>query len=329
MYTLRFPFELPPGQEIALNNKAVRELGDLKFSLERDGQLYILTIRGFPSEDEARRYFNNVWAGLMWMLLQLKLSPSAELELRRVVYAKDPYQAAKNLEKNLGIKYEGPIDGIIEGAFPAVYPTSKNFRISRVWEPTVVITNKAEDILRIVGEGASFQKSGEVLEDRKLRVALELYGAYYTEFTPNAKFLTLVVALEALAIGVRRTKLVIGLIEKWKAELDKLAETVEAKSDDALSLEALRKELLTRKEDSKRRRIRSLVITTLRDHGDEDAEEMANDAVKIYDLRSELLHEGWLEPQALSQATSKARKIVERILLALFAKKAGKEKGDI
>jgi hypothetical protein len=214
MYTLRFPFTLPPGQEISVSNKADSELGDLKFSLERDAQLYILTVEGFPSEDEARHYFNNVWAGLMWVLLQLKLSPSAELDLQKVIYAKDPYQAAKNLEKKMGIQYKGPIDGIIEGAFPAVYPAGKNFRISRVWAPTVVITNKAEDVLRVVNEGASFQKSGEVIEDKKLRVALELYGAYYTEFTSNAKFLTLVVALEALAIGVRKTKLIIDLIKK-------------------------------------------------------------------------------------------------------------------
>jgi hypothetical protein len=32
MYTLRFPFRLPPGQEIAVDGEVI-ELGDLKFSL--------------------------------------------------------------------------------------------------------------------------------------------------------------------------------------------------------------------------------------------------------------------------------------------------------
>jgi len=57
-------------------------------------------------------------------------------------------------------------------------------------------------------------------------------------------------------------------------------------------------------------------------------EEVANSAAKMYDLRSTLLHTGWLEPQKLGKATSDTKRIVERILQALFAKKAGKSEGD-
>lgn len=328
MYTLRFPFRLPPGQEIAVNGEVI-ELGDLKFSLERDNRLYILKIEGFTSENEAKHYINNVWAGLMWVLLQRKLSPDAELEAQKVTYSRDPYQAAKNLSKSMGLHYEGPIDGAFDSTRPAVYPTGKKFAVFRAGEPTVVITTQAEDFLRILGEGVSFQESDKVIENRKLQIALELYGAYFTEFTPNAKFLTLVMALEVLAIGVRKTKLALDLIEKWKIELDKLLETVESKSDDASSLEALREELLFRKEISIKRRIRSFVKKTLQAHGDEDVEEMDKIVTEIYDLRSELIHKGWLEPQKLSKATSQTIKIVERILLALFARKAGKSEGDV
>ena len=130
-------------------------------------------------------------------------------------------------------------------------------------------------------------------------------------------------ALEALATGVRKTQLVLELIEKWRAELDKLLENVEAKSDDALSLESLRRDLLFRKDDSIRRRIYSLVLKTLQDHGDKDAEEMAEISKEMYDLRSKLLHEGWLEPEILSKSVTQTSKIVERILSSLFIKKAG------
>lgn len=327
MYTLKFPFRLPPGQEIAVNGESI-ELGDLKFLLERKNRLYILTIDGFPSEHEAKHYINNVWAGLMWVLLQRKLSPDAELAAQKVTYAKDPYQAAKNLEKSFGLQIEGPVDSLIDGARPAVYLTEKKLRVITMGEPNVVVTSPAEDVLRILGEGASFQRSNEVLEDKKLRVALELYGAYYTEFTPNAKFLTLIIALEALATGGFKTKLALDLIKKWKNELEELLKNVEPDSEDELSLEALRGELLFRQKDSIRRQIRSLVMKTLQDHGDEDAVEMARVADKMYSLRGELVHEGWLEPLTLSKATSKTRKIVERILLALFAKRAGQSEED-
>jgi hypothetical protein len=329
MYTLRFPFRLPPGREIAVSEEGI-ELGGLKFSLKRRNQFYVLKIDGFPSENEAKNYINNAWAGLMWVLLKRGISPDVELKAQKVKYAEDPYQAAKNLSKNLGLKVEGPVDGLINGARPAVYPTEKKIRAITMGEPTLAVTTPAEIVLRILGEGASFQKSDEVINDEKLRLALELYGAYFTEFTANARFLTLVMALEALAVGVPKTQLVLDLIEKWRIELEKLLENVEPDTDDASSLEALRRELLFRKEDSKRRRIQSLALKTLRDHGDKDAEETAKKAVEIYDLRGELLHEGRVEPRKLSKATSDTKRIVERILQALFVKKAGKsEKDDV
>jgi hypothetical protein len=327
MYTLRLPFRLPPGREIAVSEEVI-ELGDLKFSLKLQNQLYVLKIDGFPSENEAKNYINNAWAGLMWVLLKRGISPDAELKAQEVKYAEDPYQAAKNLSNNLGLQIEGPVDGLIDGARPAVYPTEKKIRAITVGKPTVVVTTPVETVLRILGEGASFQRSDELVEDKKLQVALELYGAHFTEFTSNARFLTLVMALEALASGVRRTQLVLDLLDKWEIELKELLENVEPNSDDASSLEALRRELLFRRDDSIRRRIQSLVLKTLLDHGDEDAEKVAKKAVKMYDLRSKLLHEGWVEPQKLSKATSDTEHIVKRILLALFVKKAGKSEND-
>lgn len=323
MYTLRLPFRLPLGREIMVSEE-VTEVGALKFSLERHNQLYVLNIDGFPSENEAKNYINNVWAGLMWVLLQSGLSSDVELKAQEIKYAEDPYQAAKNLEKSLKLKYEGPVDCLIDGARPAVYLSERKIATITAGEPTLVLTVDAEDILGTLIEGASFQRSDEVVKDKKLRVALALYGAYFTEFSSNARFLTLVMAFEALATGVRRTQLVLDLLDQWKIELEKLLKTVGPDTDDASSLEDLHRELLFRREDSIRRRIQYLVRTTLRDHGDEDAEDVAKEAVKMYDLRSTLLHTGWLEPQVLRKATSDTKRIVERILQILFVKKSGK-----
>ncbi len=68
MYTLRYPFGLPPGQEIAVTEEST-SVGDLSFALKRQDRFYVLTISGLPSEEEGKRYINNVWAGLMWLLL--------------------------------------------------------------------------------------------------------------------------------------------------------------------------------------------------------------------------------------------------------------------
>jgi len=52
--------------------------------------------------------------------------------------------------------------------------------------------------------------------------AFELYGAYFIESSNNARFLTLIMALEALATGTPRPPLVLKLIDDWRKQLDHL-----------------------------------------------------------------------------------------------------------
>ena len=321
MYTLRYPFKLAAGQEIAVAKESTH-VGNLVYSLKKQDDFYVLTITELPSEQEAKKYINTVWAGFMWLLLHRNLSPNASLEAQEIAYAEDPYQAAANLSKGFGSKNNGPVDGWIDGSSPAVYPSSKNIRTVTLGQATISSTDQSGYVLKYLSEGVSFPKSTQVIQDRKLHVALDLYGAYFTEFTANAKFLTLVMALEALATGLKRPPLVVGLLDKWRTEVNELLKTVDASSDDAASLGALCRELLFRKEDSIRSQIRNIVMTTLQAQGAEDAEEAAKNAVKIYDLRSTLVHQGSIERQKLNTAISTARGIVQRVLLARFIEAA-------
>jgi len=316
MYTLRFPFRLPPDREIEVT-ETTGELDGLTFSLVKQDTFYVLTIKGFPTEETARHYINNVWAGLMWVLLHRGLPPEAILEPCEVIYIEDPCQAAKNF------RFKDPVDGLIDGGSPAVYPTEKRLLTATGGQVSVLVTSHAADVFRFFREGVLFPESDKVIADLKLRVAFELYGAYFTESSGNAKFLTLVMALETLATGIPRTKLILDLLEQWKKDVTELNDRIEPGSEDAASLEAVSRELLFRKEDSVRRQIRNVVFTTLRANGDEDAAEMGKRAVQVYDHRSMLVHEGKLEPPVLGTATSDAKTIVERVLRARFIQRAG------
>jgi hypothetical protein len=316
MYTLRFPFRLPPDRKIEIT-ETNSDLDSLTLSLEKQDTFYVLTIKGFPTEDRAKHYINNVWAGLMWVLLHQELSPEAIIEPREVIYTEDPCQAAKNFG------FKDPVDGLIDGGSPAVYPTEKRLLTATGGQVSVLVTTHEHDVLRFFREGTLFPESDKVIADLKLRVAFELYGAYFTEFSGNAKFLTLVMALETLATGIPRTKLIRDLLDKWKKDVTELKDRIEPESDDADSLEAVSRELLFRKEDSIRRQIRNVVFTTLQVNGDEDAAEMGKRAVEVYDHRSTLVHEGKLEPPVLGKATTDAKTIVQRVLRARFVQKAG------
>jgi hypothetical protein len=256
MYTLRLPFALPPGREIGVTEVS-SQVDGLTFSLKKQDRFYVFTINGFSTEDGAKNYINNVWAGLMWLLLHRGLPPDAVFAPGKVVYAEDPYQAAKNYG------FKDPIDGFIDGGQPAVYPTEKRICTETAGQITSLQTYSASDVLMFFREGVAFPASAEVIHDTKLKLALELYGAYFTDLSPNARFLALVMALETLAPITLRTQLVLDFLDKWKTEVEDLRKTVRPDSEDAHSLEAVRQNLLFHKKDSIGRSIRTLVLTTL------------------------------------------------------------------
>ncbi len=100
-FTLRFPFQVAPGQEISgLDQPIERRLDGLTVRLERRAQYYLLKVEGFKTEDSAKAYLNRVWAGLMWALLSYGVAFTAELALGSVTYAADPEHAAANFSKS-------------------------------------------------------------------------------------------------------------------------------------------------------------------------------------------------------------------------------------
>jgi len=212
MYTLRLPFSLQDGKEIDVVEKS-GDLDEKPFILKKQDRGYVFTISGFPTEESANKYINNVWSGFMWLLLHCNLSPNAIFESRRnVVYSQDPDEAAKNWV------LKEPIDGVIDGNQPAIYLTGKNIRTLIANPVGITQTYPVDNILKFFCKGALFPSSNEIHNNPKLKIALELYGAFFTEFSANAKFLTLVLALETLIPDIPRTPLVIDLMDKWEKE---------------------------------------------------------------------------------------------------------------
>ena len=180
MYTLVFPFRVVSGQEISLQEEVIT-VGNLEFSLLGNAPDYKIIVKGFSSEKQAKTYINNLWAGLMWLLLNRGFSIEAELTFQKVTYAKDPYQAAANISKTFKLNIDGPLDGLIDNYKPAIYPTNKNIRMTGVGQSTVTVSTPSNIVLEIVTEGASFLKNPEFILNTKLRTALDLYSAYFRE----------------------------------------------------------------------------------------------------------------------------------------------------
>jgi hypothetical protein len=317
MYTLRFPIRVSADRTIGEDEGSVDHQG-LTYSLNVRKPYHVIKVQGFSSEQAAKAYIHRIWAGLMWLLLNRDVAPGFVLEVQAVTYPDDPLIAAENLSPSFGVSLVDPVDGLIDGSQPAVYLTDKQIRTVTLGDVSMQISTPSATALALLVEGATHPRSDLLIEDQKLRLAFELYGASFTESSNMARFLTLIMALEALTTPCSRTQPVLDLLNRWKQQADELLHSVKISSEDRESLEALCKELLFRRDDSLRRRIYNMVRSTFEESGDEEADQWAKKAKRLYDVRSKLVHEGDLPENLLSSSTSEAKLLVQRVLRAKY-----------
>ncbi|HOI73147.1 MAG TPA: HEPN domain-containing protein [Syntrophales bacterium] len=272
MYTLRFPFRIPQEDQSLGKDIASINIGELLYSLENLDPYFVLTIKGFLTEAEAERHINRIWAGFMWLLLNRGISVNAILATKEVFYTDDPIKAAENVSKTYRIPIRGPLHGSLDGTRPAVFPSNKKLSILTGYAPIGIAITPPSTMLTCIAEGLSFPHSDELINDNFLRLALELYRAYFTEASRNARFLTLIMALEVLRPQPS-------------------------------------------KRGSIRKQIYEMVLSTLQQVRDEEAELLAEKAQYFYCLRNELVHEGILNS---SVAVDEARQLVQRVLKAKY-----------
>lgn len=149
----------------------------------------------------------------------------------------------------------------------------------------------------------------------KLRVALELYAAHFIERQARVRFLLLVMAMESLAKPTRKHDVAINLLDRWQRELELEMQTHDRSSQEFVSLEALSRELSFRREDSIRTQVRKL-FRGLTGVSRAESDELERRALRVYDKRSTLVHDGHLPTDELTRLETEARELLERVLMS-------------
>jgi hypothetical protein len=315
-YTVRFPFQLTRSSALGgLDSPISHSAQGLTFNLARQGEWLILTVSDFELESQAEEFVRRAWAGLAQVLLERSIAFEASTAIDKPVIAADPAQAAINL----GLKDGQLVHGLVEGSISSVFETDLKIKAITMGAPSVQITTPASDFLAILVKGALEPNSHQLPVHERVRTAVDLYSAYWYEASPNARLLTLVMALEALTTPRKKDKLVLDLLDKWKGEVNELRKKVSPDSDEDHALEAIARELLFREESSIRSRVRELVLKTLAPQGETAAVADAKRALTAYDVRSVLIHEGATDPTVLAKASNYAREVLHKVLTATAA----------
>lgn len=147
---------------------------------------------------------------------------------------------------------------------------------------------------------------------KKFRVALELYAAHFTEVQVRVRFLLLVMAMESIAKPAAKHQVAVDLLGRWRQELEKEMNKFDSSSEEVLSLRALSRELVFRSEDSIRTQVRKL-FASLPGISSAEATELQRRALRVYDKRSTLVHDGHLPMEELSTLEIEARALLEKV----------------
>jgi len=322
MYTLRFPFRLPEGKILSpLEEPASASCDELSVTLSRHSDSYLLTVTPFSDEEAAVAFIPMIYAGLTWTMLQYDLSIEYDMEPQSIHYLENPCAAAQRLFGR-GADVDR-VDAVIDGARPAVTIANRSISFMVAGQGSITTGVNANMALAVLTEAAMLPRAEAVIQNRKLRTALDLYNVFFREQSGNTRFLTLMMALEALTLNERKPSCVLALLDGWVGDLQRIKATIEETTEEWSDYDDIEKEITYRKEVSIRKKIRTLVRQALYSQGSEAAAAAAKKAVRLYDQRSRLVHDGYLPAEVLRKGTQELKEIVCDVLKAQFAQVAG------
>ena len=268
---------------------------------------------GFGSEDQARDFLATAWGSVMWASVKTGVGLQAETGLSRVVYTDDPIQAGINLAGSFGLASGEPVHGLADGNMPVVLPSEKTIKLLTLGDASLVVTTPARNMIPHMEKALRSPRTAELFNNERFRIALELWANYHREFSLASKFLTLVMALEVLTEPKPKHSVAQELLDRMSEMLDERIAAFNKDREEYHELESLRREILFRRDQSIRSRVREMVIAELASVPEERRHNLARRAVRAYDLRGSLVHEGRLSVADLSEGHESAREVIQEL----------------
>lgn len=161
-----------------------------------------------------------------------------------------------------------------------------------------------------LSEGAGLKHLTGTAPYPELKLACEMFASVDFEASNNAQFLALISILEVMANPAPRPKSCLDIIEDAMIRMKSEAKTA---TDSVLrqALLDMHKGAMHWKSETIRSSVRRLAIDAARTLGDPDLDAVGRSAVRLYDKRSLVVHEG--ETASLNEARM-ARQLVREVL---------------
>jgi hypothetical protein len=324
-YVVYVPFTLAPGASLgALERPAVSSGPGYQLTLEKLQYLYALSLGPFASLEEASSYIGKARASLLWLSLKFNCGVSYPKALSDVNLLDQPISHPRTgTTAELASAWGwSATDGHYDADQAVVRPDHKRLMRWEMGQVSVTVGISIDNFLTSIHQAFSFPSLEQVIEDAKLKLAIEVYAAYRFELSENAQLITLVTALEALLPDTDIPTHAHAALLRGK---EAIGAARDAHSKDSPEWREVN-HLLSRLGNLQREAIgtglckyASNVASRHAELG--NAQDNAEKLQVAYDVRSTLLHKG--RATDVSQSLGFLREFVPRLLEALYREVAG------
>jgi len=222
-YSIRLPVFVSPGKEISSSGKESAEFAfeGYQAEIQRKGNLYVIIIRGFPSEQIAGDFLRKVGAGLIWADLRYHIGLRFTIEPTSIHFYDPPLEISdKSRNTNLMPKIEWThMDGYYYGDNTVIVPEHKRLILTNTGSVNVIAGTGASILVQTVSEAMAYSNPERVFDEPKLKLACEVYSSAFFESSDNARFLTLVMVLEALCADIYAPDHIVTMVDELMCQL--------------------------------------------------------------------------------------------------------------
>ena len=311
-----------PGNELNLDKEEfIGYLNNYSCVLEKHHYTYSLRIEGISSIEECEKIIKEVKVAINWLSLKRAVGIKIPEHISDVNLYKEPIKITEKSDfKFIGDKMGwDEMDGDYYADQLIIIPEYKRLTRWEMGKVRALLRQNPSMFFDDLNECLNFDNLDDIIKNKKLLLAVELYSAFKFEGTTTGKFLKLVTVLEALLPNNKITGISLNALEIAKGKVKEFRNDAKKSGEDINEINHLLSRLGNLKSKSIGSNLNEYIKKILSKYPSlGDPAIVLPEIKEIYNARSTLLHSGEYDETVLEKYIATLAEVVPRILKVHF-----------
>ena len=321
-YSVFVPLILSSGNEIKIEDgKYEGLLSDNTCILEKHQYQFSLKVEGFASREECIEFIEQLKIAIYWLILKRTTGIKFPGQVSELHYFDSPIVVSdesgyKGIADHAGWS---AIDGTYNADQLVIFQEKKRLIRFEMGKVDVKLGYNPSNVIADINECLNLETIDELLDSKKLRVAVDLFSAYKFENTATGKFVKLVTVLEALLPEGKASSNSIEALGEAKAAIMSYRKKLKISGVKTHDIERLLSRIGNLKYRSIGANLEVYMREVLEKNPNLGKPEMVIPKIReIYKARGILLHTGEYDEQLIQEYLSVLSDLIPGILKSYF-----------